>query len=68
MVLALPVWAIRDRKGYRHGSASESMGKRHGRAQIEATRNGARPCPFTGDSPAIHSLLLPTAGQKYGNG
>jgi len=40
--------------------APPAMGKGHGRAQIEATRNGARPCPF-------HQSLL-TAGQRYENG
>jgi hypothetical protein len=54
MVLALPEF------GKEVTKREEETGKRHGRAQIEATRNGARPCPL------IQSLL--TAGQKYENG
>jgi hypothetical protein len=54
MVLALPEF------GTEITNREEETGKRHGRAQIEATRNGARPCPFT--------RLLPTAGQNYENG
>ena len=41
MVLALPEF------GTEITNREEETGKRHGRAQIEATRNGARPCPFT---------------------
>jgi hypothetical protein len=43
-VLALPELAMKvaERPGQ-----SQKDGKGHGRAQIEATRNGARPCPFS---------------------
>src|ERR1039457_331323 len=38
-----------------------AMGKGHGRAQIEATRNGARPCPL------FQSSLQQARGTKTGD-
>jgi hypothetical protein len=52
VVLALPEWVTK--------VSEEGMGREHGRAQTEVSRNGARPM-------LSHQVML-TADQRYGDG